>query len=117
MTINKPDTTHSGLTLLDAAGAIGFVVYSASMVLTPIVLLRLADELGFGLAQGGGIEAVRAGFLLAVLLVSGAAAARFGRTRSLSVGAAILAGGACLLGRPCCHGACRSWWWRAGGTD
>jgi len=93
MTIDKPDTTHSRLTLLDAAGAIGFVVYSASMVLTPIVLLRLADELGFGLAQGGGIEAVRAGFLLAVLLVSGAAAARFGRTRSLSVGAVILAAG------------------------
>jgi len=93
MNVSRPDTTHSRLTLLDAAGATGFVVYSASMVLTPIVLLRLADELGFGLAQGGGIEAVRAGFLLAVLLVSGAAAARFGRTRSLSFGAAILAAG------------------------
>jgi MFS family permease len=63
------------------------------MVLTPIVLLQLADELSFGLAQGGGIEAVRAGFLLAVLVASGAAARRWGRVTTLALGGVLLGAG------------------------
>lgn len=78
---------------LDYAAALGMFVYAASVVTTPIILLRIAQELGFGLAEGGGIEAVRAGFLLAILIASGAAAARFGKTRSLGTGGLVLAAG------------------------
>ena len=77
----------------DVAGSAGFIVYASSVVVTPIVLLRLAEELSFGLAEGGGMEAVRAGFLLAILLASGAAAARFGKRLPLALGAFVLAGG------------------------
>ncbi len=76
---------------LDYAAALGMFTYASSVVATPIILLRLAADLGFGLAEGGGIEAVRAGFLLAILLASGAAAARFGKTRTLGTGSLILA--------------------------
>ncbi len=78
---------------LDYAAALGMFVYASSVVATPIILLRLAGDLGFGLAQGGGIEAVRAGFLLAILLASGAAAARFGKTHTLGTGSLVLAAG------------------------
>ncbi len=78
---------------LDYAAALGMFVYASSVVATPIILLRLAGDLGFGLAEGGGIEAVRAGFLLAILLASGAAAARFGKTHALGTGSLILAAG------------------------
>ena len=78
---------------LDYTAALGMFVYASSVVATPIILLRLAEDLSFGLAEGGGIEAVRTGFLLAILLASGAAAARFGKTRSLAAGALILAAG------------------------
>ena len=54
---------------LDYAGAIGFFAYASSVVVTPIVLLALARDLNFGLAEGGGMEAVRAGFLMIILLV------------------------------------------------
>ena len=78
---------------LDYAAALGMFVYASSVVATPIILLRLAGDLGFGLAEGGGIEAVRAGFLLAILLASGAAAARFGKTHTLGTGSLVLAAG------------------------
>ncbi|HKK49416.1 MAG TPA: hypothetical protein VJ932_09975, partial [Alkalispirochaeta sp.] len=74
------------LTRLDYVAALGMFTYASSVVITPIVLLRIAEELVFGLAEGGGIEAVRAGFLLAILIASGFAAARFGKTRSLAAG-------------------------------
>jgi fucose permease len=81
------------LTRLDYAASLGMFTYASSVVATPIILLRIAGELGFGLAEGGGIEAVRAGFLMAILIASGFAAARFGKTRSLGAGGLILAAG------------------------
>ena len=83
---------------LDYAAALGMFVYASSVVATPIILLRLASDLSFGLAEGGGIEAVRAGFLLAILLASGAAAVRFGKTRSLAAGALTLGVGLLAYG-------------------
>lgn len=83
---------------LDYAAALGMFVYASSVVATPIILLRLAQELSFGLAEGGGIEAVRAGFLLAILIASGAAAARFGKTRSLAAGGLTLGVGLLAYG-------------------
>jgi fucose permease len=72
---------------------IGFFAYASSVVVTPIVLLTLSRELSFGLAEGGGIEAVRAGFLMAILLASGIAAARWGKVAVLAVGGLILGAG------------------------
>ncbi len=71
---------------VDYAASLGMFVYASSVVATPIILLRIADELSFSLAEGGGIEAVRAVFLLAILVASGAAAVRFGKRASLSAG-------------------------------
>ncbi len=81
---------------LDYAGAIGFFAYASSVVVTPIVLLALARDLNFGLAEGGGMEAVRAGFLMIILLVSGFAAAHWGKIPILAVGSLILGGGLVL---------------------
>ncbi len=67
--------------------------YASSVVATPIILLRLAQDLGFGLAEGGGIEAIRTLFLLAVLMASGGAAARIGKTATLAAGSFTLGAG------------------------
>lgn len=84
------------LNRLDYAGAFGFFVYASSVVVTPIILLSLARELEFGFAEGGGIEAVRAGVLMAILVASAFAAARWGKVAVLSTGSFVLAGGLVL---------------------
>jgi len=86
----------SKINKLDYAGAFGFFAYAASVVVTPIILLALAHDLGFGLAEGGGIEAIRAGFLMAILIASGFAAARWGKIPVLAAGSLILGGGLVL---------------------
>jgi fucose permease len=78
---------------IDYAASLGMFVYASSVVATPIILLRIAEELSFSLAEGGGIEAVRAGFLLAILVASGVAAVRFGKRMSLSAGSFVLGAG------------------------
>ena len=80
-------------TRLDITASLGMFAYSSSVVTTPIILVKISEELSFGLADGGGIEAVRAGFLLAILVASGTAAARFGKIATLAAGGAILAAG------------------------
>lgn len=77
----------------DVVASLGMFTYASSIVVTPIILIRLAEELDFGLAAGGGIEAVRAGFLLAVLVASGVAASRLGKAHSLAIGGILLAAG------------------------
>jgi fucose permease len=62
-------------------------------VVTPVCLLILAEELDFSLTGGGGIEVARTTLLLAVLLISGLAAARWGKVRVLGCGSLILATG------------------------
>ncbi len=81
---------------LDYAGALGFFAYASSVVVTPIVLLTLARDLGFGLAEGGGMEAVRVGFLMAILVGSGFAAAHWGKIPILAAGSFVLGGGLVL---------------------
>ncbi len=78
---------------LDYASASAFLAYSASAVVTPICLLILADDLGFSLTGGGGIEASRAIMLVGVMLISGLVAARWGKVRLLGLGALVLAVG------------------------
>lgn len=81
------------MTRVDGVASLGMFAYASSIVVTPIILIRLAEELDFGLAAGGGIEAVRAGFLLAVLVASGVAASRLGKAHSLAFGGIMLAAG------------------------
>ena len=81
---------------LDYAGAFGFFAYASSVVVTPIILLALARDLNFGLAEGGGMEAVRAGFLMAILVASGFAAARWGKVPVLAMGSFVMGGGLVL---------------------
>lgn len=77
----------------DYVASLGMFAYASSVAATPIILIRIAGDLAFTLAEGGGIEAVRTGFLLAILLASGAAAARFGTQRTLGYGGIMLAAG------------------------
>lgn len=77
----------------DWAGAAGFLAYASSAIMTPICLLALMEELEFSLAGGGGIEAMRTVMILAVLVVSGFAAARWGMPVVLGCGSLVLAAG------------------------
>jgi fucose permease len=77
----------------DYAGALGFLAYSSSAIMTPICLLALMAELKFSLAGGGGIEAVRTLMILVVLVASGFAAARWGMAAVLGAGSILLAVG------------------------
>jgi fucose permease len=81
---------------LDHASALAFLVYSSSAVITPICLVILAQEIGFSLAQGGGIELARGMIIFVVLLASGFAAGRWGKALSIGVSLLILGAGLVL---------------------
>ncbi len=78
------------LTPTDYVAALGMFVYAASVAATPIILIEIAGELRFNLAEGGGIEAVRTTILLGILVASGAAARRFGLRPTLGLGGIVL---------------------------
>jgi fucose permease len=73
---------------LDYAAALAFTAYSASAVITPICLVILAEELGFSLSEGGGIEAMRGVLIVVALIGSGFASAHFGK--AVSLGASLI---------------------------
>ena len=89
---------HLRLSSMDIAASLSLMVYAASAVATPICLLVLSRELGLNLTQGGGIEATRAVLLVGVLLASGTAASRWGKTAVLHVGGFTLAAGLVCFG-------------------
>ena len=74
----------------DYVASLGMFAYASSVAATPIILIRIASELQFSLAEGGGIEAVRTSFLLAVLIASGVAAKRIGTQQTLGWGGVML---------------------------
>ena len=78
---------------LDIAGSVALMSYAASVVITPICLLQMADEISFNLAGGGGIEAARTGIILLTLFICGAIAARWGKPRSIAGGMILMAAG------------------------
>ncbi len=78
---------------LDYATALSFAVYAASVTVTPISLVALSRELGISLVGGGTIEAVRASLLIPALLISGWAAAHFGKALALGVSTGLLGAG------------------------
>jgi len=81
------------MTTMDIASSVSLMAYSASMVATPICLIVLMKEMNLNLSEGGGIEAVRTILLVGVLLISGLAASRWGKTALLNTGGFLLAGG------------------------
>ena len=83
--------------LLDFACCFGFFVYAASVVIVPVCLLDMAKELNFSLAGGGSMEFIRSVFLFFTLLISGHAAAYFGKPKLLSWGAWVTAVGLLLF--------------------
>ncbi len=94
--MNQPPRSSSlRFTALDYGCVAAFLIYSASVVVTPISLVSLARELGFSLTGGGGVEGIRTSLIVAALLVSGLVAARWGKV--LSVGASSIVLGLGLL--------------------
>lgn len=82
--------------LLDHAACLAFLGYSTSATVTPIVLVILSQELGFGLVGGGSLEVSRSALIFATLLCSGFLAAHFGKARSLGWGLLLLGAGMAL---------------------
>jgi MFS family permease len=68
---------------LDYAACLGFLAYSASATATPIILVNLSRELGFGLTGAGVLEAARSGLIFVTLLGSGFLSAHLGKVRAL----------------------------------
>ncbi len=81
------------MTTMDLASSISMMTYASSMIATPICLVALMQEMNLSLTEGGSIEVVRTLLLVAVLLVSGMAASRFGKTAVLNSGGFLLAAG------------------------
>jgi len=81
------------MTTMDIASSVSLMAYSSSMVATPICLIVLMKEMNLNLSEGGGIEAVRTILLIGVLLISGLAAARWGKTALLNTGGFLLSAG------------------------
>lgn len=75
---------------MDLASSAYLMSYAASAVATPICLLVLSRELNLNLTEGGSIEATRALLLMAILLFSGLAASRWGKTAVMHMGGAML---------------------------
>lgn len=84
---------------LDVAACVAFLAYSASATVTPIVLVQMSRELGFGLAEGGGLEVGRSALIFLTLLGSGFLAAHFGKARSLGMSLLLLGLGMILYSR------------------
>ena len=72
-----------------------FMLYAATAVVTPMALLPMAAEFGFTFTGGGAIELSRSLLLLAVLLFSGFAAAKWGKVTLITLGMMIIS--LCLL--------------------
>ena len=83
--------------LLDFTCCFGFFIYAASVVIIPVCLLDMAKELNFSLAGGGSMEFIRSVLLFVTLLISGHAAAYFGKPKLLSWGSWVTAFGLLLF--------------------
>jgi len=86
------------MTTMDIAASATLLAYSASAVATPICLLILSRELNLNLTEGGSIEATRAVLLVLVLLFSGFAAAKWGKTAVMTAGCFTLSAGLLCYG-------------------
>ncbi len=78
------------LNKLDYTVILAFLAYSANAVVVPVCLVVMLRELSLNLTDGGGIEAMRCVWGLVFLILSGFAAARWGKARGLGVSSILL---------------------------
>ncbi len=81
---------------IDIATSTALFVYAASMVITPICLLSMAEDFSFTYTGGGALGGVKSFLILASLLISGFVAARI--TKRIAVGLGIAIVGLTLIG-------------------
>ena len=79
--------------ILDYAAMVGFIAYAASTASTPMSFSMMARDFGLSFADGGFLELFRTLGILALLLLSGFAANRWGKTLVLGVSALALCAG------------------------
>ena len=82
----------------DAALSMAFMVYAATVVLVPISLLKMSEELSFTLSGGGALEAGRTILLLFTLIISSKAASVIGKGRTIALGLIITSASLILAG-------------------
>ncbi|MBQ7666840.1 MAG: MFS transporter, partial [Kiritimatiellae bacterium] len=85
----------------DYAAFLTFAAYAGVSLAIPVVLVDMADELGFpllkgGMASGGAFQAVRSLAMCASMAFSGFAAARWGNRRPLGAAVGLMALGLLL---------------------
>lgn len=81
---------------IDKASSLALYSYAAGITVTPICLVHLSAVFNLSLAQGSGIEAVRALFIVITLTGSTFIAAAIGKMRSLGIGALFMGMGLLL---------------------
>ncbi len=86
-----------------------FMAYAACSLAVPVVLVEVADDLGFslssgGMGKGGVLQLGRSIPMVAAMLVCGMCAGRFGLRRALGVAALLMACGIALA-------ALSQWYW------
>ena len=72
--------------LLDIACCLVFIIYASSIVVFPVCLLEMINDLKMDFTDGGTLELVRSFVLLIILFISGQVAGRIGKPMFLSLG-------------------------------
>ena len=81
---------------IDIAASTALFVYAASMVITPICLLAMAEDFSFTYTEGGALGGVKSFLILASLFISGFIAAKL--SKRIVVGAGMAVVGLSLIG-------------------
>jgi len=81
---------------MDVASSAALFMYAASIVITPICLLRMTEEFSLTFTNGGALGGAKSFLILAALLVSGLCASLLGKQTSIGIGMLIV--GITLIG-------------------
>ena len=84
------------LTYLDIASWGGFMSFASSGIVIPLCLPEISKTLNISLSQGGAMETARTFIILAVLLISGIIANRWGKKLLMAIGQYLIAIGAIM---------------------
>jgi fucose permease len=84
------------LTYLDIASWGGFMSFASSGIVIPLCLPEISKTLNISLSQGGAMETARTFIILAVLLISGIIANRWGKKPLMAIGQYLIAIGAIM---------------------
>ncbi len=87
---------NNRLTRLDVVSWVAFMVFAASSMVTPICLPEISRTLDTSLPEGGGTETVRAFLLIAMLMLGGILAHRWGKKPMMVSGQYLIAAGALM---------------------